>query len=189
MILNRLLILLLLAASGCGGPASEGSTSGTETGKPLGTPMSTAGLSFELPAGWISEIPSSSMRIAQATIPSDSEPGQLTAFFFGPGGGGGVEANLQRWSSQVVLDPGEDEARETFEENGLRTTWVDLSGTLKASAIGSFPTTDRPGYRMFAAVIEGPGGPWFFRAVGPKATLEAEREAFLGMLKSAKAGG
>jgi hypothetical protein len=34
-------------------------------------------------------------------------------------------------------------------------------------------------------VIEGDGGPWYLRLVGPGATLAAQREAFLKMLRSA----
>jgi hypothetical protein len=110
-------------------------------------------------------------------------------FFFGPGGGGGVDANIERWIGQMDRPDSAAPARETFDANGLRVTAIDLSGTLKASTIGSFPTTDQPGYRMLAAVVEGPGGPWFLRAVGPEATMAEQREAFLAMLRGVRAGG
>ncbi len=178
---------LIPALVACGGAAEP--SAAPETSRPAGNAMTAAGLTFELPSSWQSETPSSGMRFAQATIPGSAGPGQLTAFFFGPGGGGGVEENLQRWIAQVELEPGQEAARESFEQGDLRVSWVDLSGTLKASQIGSFPATDQPGYRLFAAVIEGGGGPWFFRAVAPAATLAEQRAAFEGMLKSARRGG
>jgi len=50
------------------------------------------------------------------------------------------------------------------------------------------PASDQPGQRLFGAVIEGPGGPWFFKGTGPEATMDGNREAFLTMLKSVRLG-
>lgn len=164
-------------------PAAASSTAPA----PGGTAQSAAGLNFELPAGWQAEVPSSSMRIAQATIPGTDGPGQLSVFFFGTGGGGGVDANLQRWISQMDLAEGSAPPEaQILEREGLKITMIDLSGTLKASRIGTFPQTDMPGYRMMGAVVEGEGGPWFFRAVGPEGTLAAERDGFIAMLEGAR---
>jgi hypothetical protein len=33
-------------------------------------------------------------------------------------------------------------------------------------------------------VVEGPGGPWFFKATGSNKTMAPPRDAFLTMLKS-----
>ncbi len=152
-----------------------------------GANISAPGADFTLPAGWISEPPSSSMRLAQAKIPGDAGEGQLTVFYFGPGGGGGVEPNLQRWIGQVELDA--EPQRESFTHGAFTITWVDAVGTLKPSTMGTGPTTPQPGSRLLAAVVEGSQGPWFFKASGPAATLEAERAAFIDMLKSATANG
>jgi hypothetical protein len=38
-------------------------------------------------------------------------------------------------------------------------------------------------------VVEGPGGPWFFKATGPQSTLGEEREAFREMLGSIRPAG
>jgi hypothetical protein len=108
-------------------------------------------------------------------------------FFFGQGGGGGVEANIQRWIDQMEVPAGSNPAPETFDANGYRVTWIDVSGTLKPSGMGMGPTTEQPGSRLLGAVVEGPGGPWFFKATGPGSTLSAERDNFLGMLKSVRA--
>ncbi len=49
--------------------------------------------------------------------------------------------------------------------------------------MGSGPTTPQPGFRLLGAVVEGEGGPWFFKLTGPEATLASEREAFFGLLR------
>jgi hypothetical protein len=144
-------------------------------------------LQFDVPASWQSEPPANDMRMAQATIPGPGGPGSLVVFFFGQGGGGGVEANIQRWIDQMEVPAGSNPAPETFDANGYRVTWIDVSGTLKPSGMGMGPTTEQPGSRLLGAVVEGPGGPWFFKATGPGSTLSAERDNFLGMLKSVRA--
>ncbi len=142
------------------------------------------GATFTLPDSWLSEPPSSRMRLAQAKIPGAGGDAQMTAFYFGPGGGGGVESNLQRWIGQVEVDPAIEPSRDTFAVGDFSVTWVDVAGTLKPSTMGTGPSTPQPDSRLLAAVVEGPQGPWFFKATGPNSTLEAEREAFLAMLRS-----
>ncbi|MEM6796015.1 MAG: hypothetical protein AAF725_18715 [Acidobacteriota bacterium] len=143
------------------------------------------GAGFTLPENWISETPASSMRLAQAQIPGAAGPGQLTVFYFGPGGGGGVEANIQRWIGQMEISSSSPPVRESFAHGQFRISWVDVEGTLLPSTMGIGPTEPQPGSRMLGAVVEGVQGPWFFKATGPSATLDAQREAFLTMLRSA----
>ena len=143
-------------------------------------------IQFDIPGNWQQQPPSSPMRMAQATIPGAAGTGDLAVFFFGPGGGGGVEANIQRWVDQMAPAPGSNPQPETFDANGFRVTWIDVSGTLKPSNMGTGPATEQPNSRLFGAVVEGPGGPWFFKATGPEATLAAERENFLKMLRSVR---
>jgi hypothetical protein len=127
------------------------------------------------------------MRVAQAVIPGPGGPGDFALFYFGPGGGGGVDANIQRWIEQ--MESPEQPKPEIFEANGYRVTWIDVRGTLKPNMMGAGPTTPQPNARLLGAVVEGPGGPWFFKATGPDTTLTPERDAFIGMLKSVRAKG
>ena len=197
MTLRRRLVLCALAPTlvltvACGGGAADStettSAAPAAAGAPAGggTPMTAAGITFDLPAGWTPEMPSSAMRAAQVAIPGSGGPGQMVLFYFGAGQGGGVEANLQRWAGQMVAES--DPVRDAFATGAFQVTWLDLSGTLLASQIGSFPATDMPDYRMLAAVVEGENGPWFFRAVGPKATLAEQRDAFEAMIRSVRTG-
>jgi hypothetical protein len=144
-------------------------------------------IDFSVPASWQNEQPANNMRVAQASIPGPGGPGNLVVFFFGPGGGGGVEANIQRWVDQMEVPAGSSPTPETFESNGYHVTWIDVPGTLKPSNMGTGPTTEQPNSRLLGAVVEGPGGPWFFKATGPDSTISAERGNFLTMLKSVRA--
>ncbi len=164
----------------------------TSRGEPAPTPaISPAGgagaagrLVWELPAGWTEVPPASPMRMAQATIPGPGGPADLVLFHFGPGGGGGVQANIDRWIGQMEVE-GEPE-RGSFTAGDLAVTWVDVAGTLLPSGMGMGPTEPQPGSRLLGAVVEGAGGPWFFKATGPSETLSAAREDFLGMLRAAR---
>jgi hypothetical protein len=145
-------------------------------------------IKFAIPANWQQQPPANQMRVAQATIPGAGGNGDFVVFYFGPGGGGGVEANIQRWVDQMDPAPGSNPQPETFEANGYHITWIDVSGTLKPSNMGMGPVSEQPNSRLYGAVVEGPGGPWFFKATGPDATLAVERESFLEMLRSVRGG-
>ncbi|MEL7061280.1 MAG: hypothetical protein AAGN46_14755 [Acidobacteriota bacterium] len=167
------------------GGAPDGGLAPATSRTPSGPSVSASGLLFDLPAAWQQQQPSSSMRAAQAAIPGANGAGELTVFYFGPGGGGSVEANLQRWAGQIESDAVPN--RESFEVNGLRVTWLDASGTLKASTMGVGPTEPQPDSRLFAAVVEGGAGPWFFKATGPQATMAEAQDDFVALLQSVRA--
>ena len=141
-------------------------------------------IDFDVPQVWQSQPPSSGMRLAQATIPGPGGPADLAVFYFGPGGGGPVDANIERWVGQV--EGAGKPTPETFETNGYKVTWVDVKGTLKPSGMGMGPSTPVADARLYGAVVEGPGGPWFFKAQGPDATLGPQRDAFVALLKSVR---
>lgn len=173
--------VLMVAVAGSGGCEKSSPPSGTTVELPQ--------LSFVLPAGWQQVPPNSSMRLAQAAIPGPDGGAEMAVFHFGAGQGGDVEANLQRWVGQVDPDAGSAPQRETFESNGLRVTWVEVHGTLRAGQMGMGPTTAKPNSRLLGAVIEGEGGPWFFKATGTDAALGSQHDAFVGMLRSARPRG
>jgi hypothetical protein len=138
-------------------------------------------LVFALPAAWKSEPPGSGMRLAQASISGPTGAAQFAIFYFGAGGGGTAEANIERWIGQIERPLGPPR-RAAFSTHGLAVAWVEVAGTMKASTIGMGPATAQPGSRLLGAVVEGPGGPWFVKAIGPDATVAAARPAFLELL-------
>jgi hypothetical protein len=145
-------------------------------------------LAYDVPADWSPVAVSSSMRLAQWSYGKSSE---IVVFYFGQGQGGGVEANLERWYGQFVQPDGastRDRARVTKSEIGeLRVTRVDIEGTYAAPVRpGAAERHNEPNYRMIAAVVEGPSGPWFVRFLGPKAEVsrgEASFDRFLSTLR------
>ena len=184
-------LALLLLACGPDAPA-QGNAGAEEAAQAveLSAPVSANGVSIALPAAWNRVEPRSRMRMLEAEIPGTGGVGEISMYYFGPGGGGGAAANVERWKSQVVLEAGAPEPiTRSRESNGVRRIWIELEGTVEASTIGSFPTTDQPDFALYGAVIEAPGGPWFLRAVGPAATMREQRQAFLAMLDSARPEG
>lgn len=166
------------------------SRGGTVAPAPAPQAQGSGQIDFALPAGWQSETPSNNMRMAQASIPGPGGPGQLAVFYFGPGGGGGAQDNIQRWIGQMEPEAGAEPAiQELRTEHGFKVTWVEMVGTMLPSTMGTGPDTAQPNSRLLGAVVEGPGGPWFFKATGPKDTLAAEREDFLAMLRNARPKG
>jgi hypothetical protein len=144
---------------------------------------SAGGLQWTAPAGWKSQ-PQRPMRAATYAVPAaagDKEDGECAVFYFGPGQGGGVEANIQRWVSQFETSAKPQTAKKTI--NGLAVTTIDLSGTYLASAGPMAPTkTSKPGYRLLGAIVEGPQGGVFFKFTGPAKTVAAGQAAFDKML-------
>lgn len=182
--------MVLLVACGANAPAEGGGAQEAAAPVELSEPIVASGLSIALPVAWSRLESRSRMRMLEAEIPGSGGPGEISAYYFGPGGGGGAAANVERWKSQVVLPAGSPEpTTQSRESGGVRLIWIELEGTVKASTIGSFPTTDLPDGALFGAMIEAPGGPWYLRAVGPGATMREQRQAFLAMLDSARPEG
>jgi len=177
--------------SGVGTISSRGTppeASSPSAAAPSGPAAADAKIQFDLPKGWTAETPGTRMRLAQAKIPGPAGAGDLAVFYFGPGQGGQVDANIERWIDQVEAGPGTPKPeRGTLEANGLKVSWVDVHGTLKPNAMGMGPSSPVSDARLLGAVVEGPGGPWFFKATGPDKTLGPQRDAFFAMLKAVRA--
>lgn len=164
----------------------HGSGAGEKALAAEGPTVATPSFRFELPANWRREQPSSGMRLAQAVVPGPAGPGELAVFHFGAGRGGSVESNFDRWLGQLDQLAGSTPERGELSAAGFRISWIDARGTLLPSTMGSGPTTPQPGFRLLGAVVEGEGGPWFFKVTGPQTTLAAEREAFFDLLRGVR---
>jgi hypothetical protein len=149
-------------------------------------------IKYDVPPGWASKPPTSSMRVADFTLPKvagDAEDGQLTLYYFG-GQGGTVQANLDRWIGQMTQPDGrasKDVATTTTMKtaSGLAATLVDVSGTYVAEVTpGSKERFNKPGFRLRAAVVETPSGPYFVKLTGPAKTIAKWNDSFLAFVKS-----
>jgi len=149
-------------------------------------------LKFTVPAGWIEEERTSSMRVAQYRLPraaTDTEDASLVLYYFGQGQGGSASANVERWIGQMKQAEGvsskEAAKQEQLEVNGLKVTTVDVSGTYVAeTAPGSGTFHNKPAYRLRAAVVETPNGSYFVKLVGPEKTVAQWNESFLSYVRS-----
>ena len=152
----------------------------------LSAPIVQAGtLTFTKPAAWKDRPPASSMRVAEFVVPKvpgDSEDAEVIIYYFA-GGGGSVDANLQRWTSQFQST--KDPVRTTATVNGLQLASLDVSGTYVAETRpGSAEHYNKPGYRMRATVAETPKGPYFIKLTGPAKTVDSAGAAFDQFLRS-----
>jgi hypothetical protein len=151
-------------------------------------------LAFHAPAAWHTRPPASSMRVAEFVIPraqGDSEDAELIVYYFGAQGGGGAQANIDRWIGQMqqpdARPPADSAKTESRTINGLAVTGVDVSGTYVAEVRpGSSEHYNKPDFRLLAAVVNTPSGPYYIKLTGPSRTVAAAKpgyDAFLGSLE------
>ena len=154
---------------------------------------SLATLTFAAPAGWKTVPTSSSMRVAQFTLPraaGDAADAELVVYYFG-GSGGTVEANIERWLGQMQQPDGKPSKavakRDSRTINGLKVTLVDVGGTYVAEMTpGARERHNSPNFRLRAAVIETSNGPYFIKLTGPAKTVAASEKSFEAFLASVK---
>jgi len=155
--------------------------------------VAAASLKYSAPSGWAPKTPSSSMRLAEWTLPKapgDSEDALVTVYFFGATMGGNAQANIDRWVGQFSQPDGKaskDVAKASvgLTSSGLKISSLDVSGTYVAEVTpGSAEHFNKPGWRQIAALIETPGGPYFVKAVGPAATLARWEASVTTFIKS-----
>src|ERR1019366_9280910 len=140
------------------------------------------GLRWTMPAGWQAAPNPSPMRLATYHVPGPSG-GALDAEMSVARAGGTTEANIQRWVGQFD-DAGPDEQTEKT-VRGLHVTTVEVTGTYLGAGMGAgAASAPRPKGSLLAAIVEPPGSPYFFKLVGPAATVRAGRAAFDGLVGS-----
>jgi hypothetical protein len=140
-----------------------------------------------VPTGWTARAASSSMRLAEFT--AGGAGAEVVVYFFGPGQGGPVDANLARWKSQFTNpDGGAVYEKVTSDKAGsFPLTLAEYRGTY-ARGIGNGSSADaaRPNHVLFAAVAETPKGTLFFQLFGPAAAVEAQRAAYVAFVRGLK---
>ena len=146
------------------------------------------GIQWKVPPGWTVE-KGSTMRVATYKVPGAKADaaGECAVFFFGPGQGGTVDANVERWSRQFEGSPkAETSVRQV---NGLPVTMARISGTYLAPGGPSMQSQGkRPGYRLLGAIVEAPEGLVFFKLTGPAATVTSAEKTFESLVASLARG-
>jgi len=152
-------------------------------------------LKWDPPIEWKPEQVTSSMRVAQYLIPrseGDDQDGQMIVFHFGAGQGGPTDMNIARWKSFFSTADGSpvgDDASkiEKSEISGMKVTVLDVAGKYSDPMMAQSGGKPIEGdARLLAAIVEAPGGSWFFKAVGPKKTIGENEPAFRKLVSSIK---
>ena len=152
-----------------------------------------AGLAWTPPASWKS-LGSRPMRAATYVVPAaagDKEDGECAVYYFGPGQGGSVQANLDRWTKQFEQPDGKPSSQATQVKKrtvrGITVTTVDVSGTY--SGMGgpmAAAKSVKTGYRLLGAIAEAQEGAVFFKFTGPAKTVAAQQSKFESLIASLK---
>ena len=139
-------------------------------------------LTFERPIEWSWEQPSSSMRKAQLAAPGKDGAANVVFFYFGPGGAGGVQANVDRWIGQFQNLDGKKIDRKKI--GGTPVTFVEASGTFMVGPpFGQ--KVPKAGYSLRGAIIGAKSGAIFIKMTGPKKTIEKVTPDFMKMTEKA----
>lgn len=171
-------------------PVGGGSGTGATIELKAGQRQSLGGLSVVMPAGWKATAPTSSMRTAEYLLPGEGGgDASLVVFYFGPDQGGSVEANIDRWYGQFTQPDGkstkERSRRWGKPVGGVEATLVDITGTYTGGGMGGGSPAAQSGYRMLGAIVVAPRGPFFFKLVGPAATVARWTASFEEYVDSA----
>ena len=150
---------------------------------------SAGGIRWTAPVGWKVGA-ARAMRAATYSIsPVAGDQGitECVVNYFGPGQGGGVEANIERWKGQVQGPDGKP-APATVEKRtvrGMPIVVVDSSGAYTGMG-GPMMASAKPvpGYRLLGAIVEGPRGSLFFKLAGPARTIAEHKKNFDQLLAS-----
>lgn len=148
-------------------------------------PTSDSSLEWTTPSGWTEQAPSS-MRLANLGI--DGEPAVECYVTRLAGAAGGLDANLNRWRTQMSLPPYTAEeiaALPTIQILGMDAVVVEMQGDYK----GMSATEGQSGFALLGAVAQSDGASYFIKMTGPADVIERERNNFETFCASLGLGG
>jgi hypothetical protein len=134
----------------------------------------------DLPEGW-REVPSPpEARDRVATFAVSGRPDLTCALSVLAGGGGGLDANVNRWRTQMGLEPLAPEAVAALPKRpflGGDATLVDVAGTF--AGMGGGPKVENA--RLLGLIAMVPRAAVFLKCVGSAEAVAAERDRFLAL--------
>ncbi|MEE9552916.1 MAG: hypothetical protein V3W18_01365 [candidate division Zixibacteria bacterium] len=150
-----------------------------------------AGITWGFPNTW-TVAPEKAMRAATYIVNpvgDDSDSAECAVFYFGPASGGGTDENIKRWAGQFGQPDGSESIDKASisesEISGLKITTIDLKGTYMVAAGPMMQvSTQKEGYHLLGAIVEGPEGSVFFKMTGPENTMAASESDFTEMIGS-----
>ena len=152
------------------------------------------GVTWDAPPTWVETEPSSPMRVAQYRIDGAGGTAECVVYYFGPNQGGSATANAERWAGQFTQPDGSSSLDRmnvsAIDRAGGPAQLVEVTGTYDGGmTMTDEPATPRPGSMLLGGIVPGPDAPWFFKLTGPEATVRAERERFVTLLRSVRVDG
>ena len=130
-----------------------------------------AALVWKTPPTWTKVPNPNQMRIATYKISDDTELVVTRA-------GGDLASNIDRWKNQFEGDAKVEQSQKKVHD--LAVTIVKIEGTYGG---GMDPSAGaHPGWTMLAAIVERGDQPYFFKIVGPSATVKAAEKPFDAMI-------
>jgi hypothetical protein len=153
-----------------GGAKAPQTASATGPGENSGNPQ----IKWQMPPGW-SEVPPSAMRYASFNAPGTSDQTVDVSIVTFPGRGGSDADNINRWRQQIGLPP--------MSPAAIATQLIPLK-----TPAGDFSSVDIAGAdaRTLAAWTRRDGHVWFFKATGPTAAVEKEKQNFVKFVESVR---
>jgi gluconolactonase len=166
---------LLVCIGCCGLIATAKGDDEADKGSAKTKSVKAGGITLKVPEAWKEKESTSSFRAAEIEVPGsgdDKTPGELVVFHF-QGGGGGVQANVDRWIGQFESDGRNVKVFQGKSAQG-EYTLVELTGTYK-KPIGppiQMRSKPMPGWRVLGVVLQtADGGPYFIKLDGPDKTI------------------
>jgi hypothetical protein len=151
-------------------------------------------LTFTIPSRWQIQMVDSPARGGQWRVPplhGDGEGGEVVAYFFGPGAGGGPKENIEAWIDTMSTAEGHPADKQwQYEVGGFKISQVVIFGTYnQVVSLPGIPPVAKPNYGLLGTVIENPAGNIYWRFTGPEPLLTATLPLFTKMIDSVKAQG
>jgi hypothetical protein len=141
---------------------------------PKPEPRAGGDLKYELPEGW-KDLGGGGIRKAAFEVRDGNDKAETTII----SATGALVPNVQRWQTQVGLEPGSEEQikkdLQSIEAAGGKRPYVDIAGP--------------SGKRILAVVIETPRQTWFVKMMGPTALVGKQKPAFEALVRSLKFDG
>ena len=146
---------------------------------PIDAPRA-APLKYEVPKGW-KEKPLTPMRVASFSVPGGDAGDADASIVVLSGTAGGELSNINRWRGQIGLPPMSE-----GDLNGL-TKHVVANGHdfLLVDLVSPKPPQDEKSKpHMLVAMLSENDQSWFVKMIGPDRAVTAQRDAFIGLLKT-----
>lgn len=133
-----------------------------------------------VPTGW-QEQAATSMRLASFMVSGEGSAKADVSVIKLSGMAGGILANVNRWRSQIGLQPVDEAALQKLvtsrDIGGVQVTFVDMVGRSVESGDPA---------RLLAAIVPRAEGTWFYKMLGNDALVAQQRQAFDQFVETAR---